>query len=654
VSVVGGDQGAMRAELPAGVTLLPAATTREAVHSLRRLGPHDVMHAHMTAAELACVVIKPAVGGRLVATRHFAARRGSSAPGRVIAPLLARAIDQQVAISDFVASEMDGDGLVVHNGVRPSVAATPRQPTVVVLQRLEMEKQTDVALRAWAASGLADRGWRMVVHGRGAQQPALERLRAELGVTASVTLEGFTNAPRVALAAASVLLATAPGEPFGLTVAEAMAEGTPVVAADGGAHRELLGDLGYYFPPGDAQAAAEALLEAVALDDGDRSRLADDLRERQAAHFSVHRQVDGLFEAYRPPPRIAVLSLETWDGVWRRNQHVASRVVDTGAASSLLFVTPPHGGLAVRARRWSPQPGIEVVTPPLLVPRSRGGHRILARWLRHATRDVDLIWVNDPVAGATCLRPDVPVLYDVTDDWRRMDQPARDRARIVAAEDRLARSAETVVCSPWLADRWLERYGVEATLIGNGVDARAIRNAVPMETSTPGPHVVYVGTLHPNRIDVDLLVDLAEQGPGTLHLVGPESLGGSTRARLAAAGAALHGPVRSTDVPRWLAIADVLVCPHRVDDFTLSLDAIKAYEYLATNTPVVATPSSGFQDLTSPGLSVVTADKFVDAVAAAVGSGPFYRRMPVDWDDRAADFSAVVRRCASQDRRRSR
>lgn len=133
--------------------------------------------------------------------------------------------------------------------------------------------------------------------------------------------------------------------------------------------------------------------------------------------------------------KIGLLSLEPWDDVWRRNQHFAARLIRSGAVRSLIFVEPPRRGLALRARRHSPLPAIEVVTPPLLVPRRYGGHRVLSWWLRHALADIDVLWINDPVAGAGALRDGIPAVYDVTDDWREMPQDDTDRARIVAAED---------------------------------------------------------------------------------------------------------------------------------------------------------------------------------------------------------------------------
>ena len=298
VAVIGGDPAKMRSHLPAAVEYRPAVTMPAVARQLLALRPFSVVHAHMTAAELPAAVLKARLGGRLIVSRHFAAPRGHTALGRLSRPLVARAVDVQVAISRFVADRIDGPSVVVHNGVVAAAErAVTRSKTVLVLQRLEPEKDTATALRAWALSGLAASGWRLLVHGHGSQADLLRRLADELGVTGSVDFGGFTDDPRSALRGGAILLATAPAEPFGLAVVEAMAEATPVLAAKGGAHEETLGPQGVYFTPGDAAGCADEL-RALAVDEDRRARLGEALQVRQRAEFSIGRQVDQLEQIY--------------------------------------------------------------------------------------------------------------------------------------------------------------------------------------------------------------------------------------------------------------------------------------------------------------------------------------------------------------------
>jgi glycosyltransferase involved in cell wall biosynthesis len=294
VSVIGGDPEKMEFD-PQVVRWRPGFTTRQVATELTRLGPLDVVHAHMTAAEVAAVLTKPYHRARLVTTQHFASPRGSR---RSLSPLpmLAHFIDEQIAISEFVATA-SSVSRVLPNGVEASDSGqTYRDQSVLVLQRLEVEKRTEIALRAWSLSSLRQKGWRLAIAGRGSQLPQLQRLAHHLNVKESTDWLGFLHDPREILSVAGVLLAPAAAEPFGLTVVEAMARATPVVAADGGAHRETLGHQGWLFPVDDVGACAQ-LLDQV--DKQDLAAYGAHLRSRQRELFDIEDHVNGLTRIYK-------------------------------------------------------------------------------------------------------------------------------------------------------------------------------------------------------------------------------------------------------------------------------------------------------------------------------------------------------------------
>ncbi len=288
LSVIGGEQATMTEALGRiGVGWAPGGSVAAAVFALVRVGAVDVVHAHMTAAELAAVLTRPRLRAPIVATRHFAQHRGSSLPGRLSAAVINRVDHAEVSISEFVAGRIEGPSTVVTHGLPSAPAVDLDSTTVVVIQRLEAEKDTAVALRAWHASGLGDDGWTMQVAGDGALRVELELLARSLGIERSVEWLGRRSDVGTLRARASLQLASPAGEPFGLSVLEAMAAGLPVIAADGGAHRELLGDEpALLFAPGDHRAAG-ALLRALAGDLDGRRRIGARLRARQQREFSL-------------------------------------------------------------------------------------------------------------------------------------------------------------------------------------------------------------------------------------------------------------------------------------------------------------------------------------------------------------------------------
>lgn len=299
VTVIGGEAALMRALLDPGIQHHAVNGLISTVRELTRCRRVDLVHAHLTAAELAAVMSAPILRAPILATRHFAARRGSTLAGRAVAPLIHRRLAAQLAPSQYVADRIGEDCRVLPSGVPDDPGSDkPREPTVLVMQRLEPEKSTDVALAAFAASGLADRGWRLVVAGKGSLEGALRKQSREAGLADSVDLVGFIRDPGELLARASLLLAPRPDEAFGLSVAESMAAGLPVVAAGSGAHPELLGPDGWVFPPRDSRKAGQ-LLRRLADSPQRRHSYGAQLRTRQRELFSVEAHLDRLEQIYR-------------------------------------------------------------------------------------------------------------------------------------------------------------------------------------------------------------------------------------------------------------------------------------------------------------------------------------------------------------------
>jgi glycosyltransferase involved in cell wall biosynthesis len=298
VAVVGGDAMRMPEQLGPGVRWLPGPTAGSAALSLVHLGRFDVCHAHMTTAETLGVALRPFHRALVVSTRHFAGRRGASRGGRIVAPMVSSRLAYEIAVSEFVAERLQRrPDLVSRPGVRPSgLLWDVSSRVVLVMQRLEREKATRVALEAWKLSGLADRGWVLRVVGSGSEKHALEEF-ARAQELPAISFADWTASPGEELARAGMLIAPAPAEPFGLAVVEAMAAGVPVVAAAGGGHLETVGRAsgGRLFPPGNAEAAAEALRS---LSDDDDRRAASAGVLSAAAPFTVARHVDDLLQSY--------------------------------------------------------------------------------------------------------------------------------------------------------------------------------------------------------------------------------------------------------------------------------------------------------------------------------------------------------------------
>jgi len=222
-------------------------------------------------------------------------------PGARVAGLVraaARRADRTIALSRAIAEDLDpagrlGDRLVV---AEPGVdlerfAPSPLPdgpPTALVLGAIVGWKRPDVALEAVALAARRLPELRLVVAGHAVGEgsdgllEALRRRAARPDLAGRVELPGALSDPAAALAGATCLLHCAEAEPFGLVLVEAMACGRPVVAPAAGGPLEIVDeDSGRLYAPGDAAAAADALVAVVG--DRDLARRAGEHGRRRAA-----------------------------------------------------------------------------------------------------------------------------------------------------------------------------------------------------------------------------------------------------------------------------------------------------------------------------------------------------------------------------------
>jgi glycosyltransferase involved in cell wall biosynthesis len=157
-----------------------------------------------------------------------------------------RAPDRVLAISHGVA-----DGLVrnfgvprdllcvIHNPVEVSRVIRSAQDTdatsrpvryIVACGRLHRQKGFDLLLRAFARLGAAD--LTLVLLGEGPERSSLESMGRELGVASRLVMPGFVANPWPWVARAAAFVLPSRWEGFASVLVEAMACGSPVVAAD--------------------------------------------------------------------------------------------------------------------------------------------------------------------------------------------------------------------------------------------------------------------------------------------------------------------------------------------------------------------------------------------------------------------------------------
>lgn len=122
------------------------------------------------------------------------------------------------------------------------------------------------------------------------------------GVEGCAALAGHCDDMAAALKLSAVAVsASLEPEAFGRVAVEAQAMGRPVAATDHGGARETVahGVTGWRYPPGDAQALAEAVNAALNLDDSARAHMSSAARARVAQRYSTKAMQAATLEIYQ-------------------------------------------------------------------------------------------------------------------------------------------------------------------------------------------------------------------------------------------------------------------------------------------------------------------------------------------------------------------
>lgn len=193
------------------------------------------------------------------------------------APLLTRLAARSICVSDALLRDLrerwhasTARTLRIYNPIAdvpndiPAAPARAAPPTILACGRLVALKRFDDLIRALPL--VTPRDTRLMIVGEGPERAALEALITRFGLQQRVDLAGQVDDLARRYAVADCLAVASGTESFGLTVAEALSHGRPVVATRCGGPEEILdnGRFGTLVPVGDVPALAAALSQVLA------------------------------------------------------------------------------------------------------------------------------------------------------------------------------------------------------------------------------------------------------------------------------------------------------------------------------------------------------------------------------------------------------
>jgi glycosyltransferase involved in cell wall biosynthesis len=323
--------GGARAETVLGDLAPHLALGFERVAIPRELNPRDAYALHRVARHVAALApdvlhghgAKGAALARLVpnfghAIRAYTPHGGSLVycPGtisggfyRSLERLLNRRTDLFLFESSYIANLFRSTigapravVRIVRNGVGNAefepVAAKPDATDVVCVGELRPVKAIDVLIEALAILKASSQRVTATIAGEGPDDAKLKALALRLGVADEVRFAGFRPA-REAFAMGRMLVIPSRAESLPYIVLEAAAAGMPIIATEVGGVPEIFGPhASHLIAPDDSGALVAAIRKALS-DPGETCRVAQEVRARVRAEFSLANMVEGGLTAYR-------------------------------------------------------------------------------------------------------------------------------------------------------------------------------------------------------------------------------------------------------------------------------------------------------------------------------------------------------------------
>lgn len=169
---------------------------------------------------------------------------------------------------EFFPKAVRDKAVILPNSIHPDfmqpLAEGPREKTVVLVGRLDDNKNEALAVRAFAGTRTAHPEYRMNIYGSGPEEDKLRDLVRELGLSGSVTLCGSVPDVASCIRKAQIFILPSKQEGMPNALIEAMSLGLACISTDCPCYgpRDLIrdGENGFLVPVDDVHAMTDRLL----------------------------------------------------------------------------------------------------------------------------------------------------------------------------------------------------------------------------------------------------------------------------------------------------------------------------------------------------------------------------------------------------------
>lgn len=168
-------------------------------------------------------------------------------------------------------------------------------------------------------------------------------------------------------------------------------------------------------------------------------------------------------------------------------------------------------------------------------------------------------------------------------------------------EPRIIRDADVIVANSTYLQEYAAQYNKKSYYVGQGCEVdmfdEKLINEKPADLKEIGsPLIGYVGNLTSQRLDIQLLIDIAQQKPEwNIVLVGPEDNAFRSSKLHEMKNVFFLGKKRPDELPAYVRYFDVCMNPQAINQLTIGNYPRKIDEYLAMGKPTVATTTKAME-----------------------------------------------------------
>jgi glycosyltransferase involved in cell wall biosynthesis len=338
---------------------------------------------------------------------------------------------------------------------------------------------------------------------------------------------------------------------------------------------------------------------------------------------------------------IIALVPDKWGAMWQARHHLLSRVAEQ---CHVAWMNPSHHWRSIVRRRGAASASdhsipegtrLRICDAPLWLPRFYGYPtldemtlsmrlREARRWLTRAGAKYIVLYVWRPeFASALRLVGHHLSCYHIDDEYSF----ATSKVPMSAAEMQLLKQAGQVFIH---SDTMLQAKGginPHTAHIPNGVDFARYSAMVPEPDDLrpiPRPRIGYSGWLKP-QMDWGVLQALAERHPDWSFVF----VGDQQRQAVVAENVArlrtlpnvhLLGGRPTAELHAYVQHFDVSLMPYEMNEYTHFIYPVKVHEYLATGSPVVASPLPNLREFENVLTFAGSIEEWSGAIASALST----------------------------------